>query len=154
MTPLKPREQLYWESYLATLPEIPTNLIVSAGYAGTPEITDELLALYLTGKKTAGSSIVEDFLITGDPLPKVGNYWIFLNSEGNPSCILQTTKVVINKFKDVPLEIAVAEGEGDLSLEYWYKVHSELYLPYLESWGIKDINEATVITEFFDIVYK
>ena len=60
----------------------------------------------------------------------------------------------IHKFNEVPVEIAVAEGEGDLTLEYWRKVHGELYVPYLKTWSLKNISEATVITEFFEIVYR
>jgi len=87
-------------------------------------------------------------------LPQVCNYWIFLNSRNEPSCILKTEKIVTHKFKDVPVEIAIAEGEGDLSLEYWKRVHGQLYSPHLASWGIKGIEEATVITEFFSVVYR
>lgn len=155
MDSLKPQERLYWENYLQTIPQDlrPNNVFISAGYAGTPEITDNLLALYLSGKKTAGSSILEDFLSAGDPPPQVGNYWIYLNSSGQPSCILRTEKTVTHKYKDVPLEIAIAEGEGDLTLEYWTNTHSELYLPLIKQLGIADLNDATVITEFFSIVY-
>ncbi|MGZ3749034.1 MAG: ASCH domain-containing protein [Pseudobdellovibrionaceae bacterium] len=97
--------------------------------------------------------MVEDFLTAGDPLPQAGNFWIYLNSKAQPSCILRTEKVVIHKFKEVPVEIAIAEGEGDLTLNYWMNVHSELYSPYLRSWGIDDINDATVITEYFRVVH-
>ncbi len=156
MNLLKPHELAYWEKYLQTLPkeQRPQDAFVTTGYAGTPEITDQLLELYLSGKKVAGSSIVEDFLSAGDPPPKVGNYWILLNSQAQPGCILRTEKTVINKFKEVPIEIAIAEGEGDLTLEYWKRVHLELYSPFLESWGIDDIDKASVITEFFKIVYQ
>jgi 5-formyltetrahydrofolate cyclo-ligase len=147
---------VYWNTYRASIPNKRhlQDVFVSAGYAGTPQITDELLALYLSGKKSAGSSVMEDFLTAGDPLPQVGNYWIYLNSSGDPSCILRTEKVVMNKFKDVPVEIAIAEGEGDLSLEYWRRVHSELYSPCLVEWGVKSMDEATMVTEFFKIVFR
>lgn len=156
MTKLTPTQLEYWQKYLSTLPadQHPVNPFVTASFAGTREITDELLHLYLIGKKYAGSSIVEDFLSAGDPLPQEGNYWIFLNSKEVPSCILRTEKTVTHKFYDVPVEIAIAEGEGDLSLDYWRKVHSELYLPYLQSWGVQMLENATVITEFFKIVYR
>jgi uncharacterized protein YhfF len=153
---LKDNEQKYWQSYLSRLSaaDRPKDPVVTAGYAGNPEITDELLKLYLSGLKTAGSSLLEDFVSANDPVPQVGNYWIFLNSHAQPSCILKTAKIEMNKFKDIPASIAIAEGEGDLSLDYWKRVHSELYSPLLKSWGISDINEATVITEFFEIVYR
>lgn len=156
MNSLTEAQLAYWQQYLSTLPaaQRPTSPCVSAGYAGTPEMTDDLLELYLSGRKTAGSSVIEDFLSAGDPVPCVGNYWIYLSSAGLPCCILQTEKTVTHKFKDVPAEIALAEGEGDLSLHYWRKVHSELYSPHLSEWGISHIDNATIVTEYFKIVYK
>ncbi len=153
---MKRSEQKYWNEYLQSLLERdrPVNPFVTAAYAGTPEITDELLALYLCGKKTAGSSIVEDYVSAGDLLPKVGNYWIYLNSQNVPSCILRTERIETNKFRDVSESIAIAEGEGDLSLAYWKRVHAEIYLPHLKSWGIAHMDDATVITEFFTIVFR
>ncbi len=149
-------QKSYWDAYVATLPqdEQPLTPFISASFAGNKEITDELLQLYLTGKKTAGSSVVEDFLTASDLLPEVGNFWIFLNSSETPSCILKTVEVKINKFNEVPADIAIAEGEGDLTLEYWRKVHSELYTPFLKNWGLARLEDATVITEFFEVVYK
>ena len=149
-------QKSYWDSYIFSLPREmrPLNPTVSASYAGNREITDELLALYIKGTKTAGSSVVEDFVTAGDPLPEIDNYWIFLKSNEEPGCILKTVDIKIHKFKEVPVAIAVAEGEGDLTLEYWCKVHGELYSPFLKSWGLSTIEDATIITEFFSIVYS
>lgn len=156
MPSLKPNEQAYWDAYLATLPlqTRPSCDMVLANFAGNAAITDGLLELYLSGRKSAGSSLLEDYEAAGDPLPRVGNHWIYLDSKGDPRCILRTEKVVFNKFKDIPAEIAVAEGEGDLSIVYWKRVHAELYEPYLQAWGIGDLAEATVLTEYFKIVFK
>lgn len=149
-------QKFYWDKFISSLSPClhPVNPNVTASFAGNKEITDELLNLYLIGKKTAGSSVVEDFLSAGDELPQVGNYWIFLNSNEEPSCILKTVDIKIHKFNEVPEEVAVAEGEGDLTLEYWRKVHSDLYTPFLKTWGLNDIHDATIITEFFEIVYR
>jgi uncharacterized protein YhfF len=146
----------FWNDYLDTTPNLKylQDLHVEANPAGNFFITDELIALYLKGKKYAGSSLVEDFVTAGDPLPKVGNYWIVLGSDQSPKLILKTKKIEINKFGKLPERIAIAEGEGDLSLSYWRQVHTALYSPYLEKWNVKDINEAHVITEFFEVAYK
>ncbi len=154
MNRLKPKEQGFWNEYLLALPESqrPENPFVEASYAGNQNITDKLILLYLAGKKTAGSSLVEDLQHAGNPLPKTGNYWIILDSSGEPKCLAKTLKTAVYKFKDVPEEIAIAEGEGDLSLAYWRNVHSQLYAPHLQEWGIKSIENATVITEFFEVL--
>ncbi len=152
---LRPNEKRYWEAYVKTLSRDarPKSPNVVAEFAGSREITDDLIALYLSGKKTAGSSIEEDFISAGDDPPKIGNFWIVLNSTETPSCILKTEKIVRHKFRDVPVGIAMAEGEGDLTLEYWRRVHKEFYSPYLKKWGLESIEDATVITEFFTLVY-
>jgi uncharacterized protein YhfF len=156
LKPLKPIELSYWQRYLETLPEDarPGDALVEAGYCGNREITDELLALYLAGKKTAGSGLVQDYQTAGDPLPSPGRFWIILDSNGNPRCLVKTIRVVFNRFKDIPDEIALAEGEGDCSVGHWKGVHGELYAPYLSQWGIPDLDEAEVVTEFFEVVFK
>ena len=152
---LTPIELKFWNDYLKESKLDPHGEYrLSASPAGNSNITDELIELYLCGKKRAGSSIVEDFTSAGDPLPAVGDYWILLDSHKKPVLLLKTVRTVINRFKSVPLEIALAEGEGDLSLEYWKRVHAELYTPHLKQWGLSNLDEAHVITEFFEIIYR
>jgi uncharacterized protein YhfF len=146
-------ESLYWQSYLRTAPEA-AGFLVEAKMAGSPGIADVLLGLFLSGRKTAGSSLVEDYLSAGDPLPSVGRHWIVLDARGTPSCILRTERVERQKFRDIPDRVAIAEGEGDLSLEHWRKIHSEFFKPFLHGWGLKHIEQATVLTEFFRFVHR
>lgn len=155
-TRLKPREQEYWHRYLRSVPTglRPARPRVRAGTAGSHEITDDLIALYLNGRKTAGSSLVADFTSSGDPLPEVGDFWICLDSGGEPRCILRTIRTELRSFSDVPVSVALAEGEGDGSLAHWRRVHSEAYKPNLSKWGIRRIEDAAVITEFFTVVFQ
>ena len=155
MKTLRDPEIRYWQEYLQTKPlDMPINPNISASYAGNKDTTDKLLHLYLIGKKTAGSSLVQDFISAGDRLPQIGNFWILLDSQDVPRCILRTERVVFNKFNNVSEEISQAEGEGDLSLDYWRKTHKFFFSPFLEQWGLNNIEDATVVTEFFKIVYK
>ncbi len=156
MSILKPSEKAFWENYLSNaLPtQKPENIFVEASQAGNIDITNDLIDLFLQGKKKAGSSLKADFLSENIALPKVNNYWIVLNDKLEPKCILKTINVVENKFKDVPIEIAIAEGEGDLSLEYWRKVHRSFFIPFLDEWGVQNLDNAIVITEYFELVYS
>ena len=144
----------FWDQYIETLTEKPISPNIEVGISGNIDIADELLCLYLSGKKTAGSSLVKDYELAGDPLPKIGDYWIILNSLDEPKCIVKTVRVEHFKFSDVPEEVAVCEGEGDLSVEYWKKAHVDFFTPFLEAWGVSDLGEETVVTEFYEIVYK
>ncbi len=147
-------EQDFWNLYLSTLPNPPKGLTAEASIAGNNEIADQLLELYLSGKKYAGSGLVVDYKISGDHLPQVGNHWIILDSQKKPRCIVKTVRVEIYQFDKVPKEVAVAEGEGDLSLDYWRKAHIEFFTPFLKGWGVKELNKEDVVTEFYEVVYK
>lgn len=151
---LKIIESDFWESYINTLNLKPTAPIVTLGMAGNIELADELLELYLKGIKTAGSGLLKDYQIEGDDIPIVGNYWIILDSKSNPRCIVQTVRVEINRFDEVPESIAIAEGEGDLSLSFWRKAHREFFTPFLKAWGISNLDEELVITEHFKLVHS
>ncbi len=155
MNKLKENERIFWDRYVASssLKVDPTELTVSSGPCGTFDITNSLIELYLAGKKSAASGLVEDYQSTGDPLPKAGDYWIVLDSRENPKIILKTISTEINKFKDLPLRIAIAEGEGDLSIDYWKKVHADLYKPFLKKWGVTHLDEAHIVTEHFEMLF-
>lgn len=144
----------YWNSYLSTLDEKPKVPNVEASIAGNDEIADQLLDLYLTGKKTAGSGLVKDYELSGDELPKVGNHWILLDSKKSPRCIVKTVRVEFYQFDQVPREVAIAEGEGDLSLEYWRNAHINFFRTFLKDWGVTDLDKETLVTEFYELVFK
>ncbi|WP_194948995.1 ASCH domain-containing protein [Actinomyces trachealis] len=152
--PLSPEQERYWRAYLAAAPAPPEQgCSVVVGAPGNDENADMLLELYLLGKKTAGSGLLEEYLAVGEPLPRIGDRWIALDSQGRPRCILRTVRVETHRFLDVPERIAVAEGEGDLTLDYWRSSHTRFFAPYLQDWGLSKIEDATVVTEFFELVY-
>lgn len=156
MKKLKPAERAFWNAYLSAIPpdRRPRKPFVEAAFAGSRESTDGLIDLYLQDKKTAGSSLVKDFVSMGDPLPKVGNHWIILDSRDQPRLLVRTTRIEINLFGAIPKSVARAEGEGDLSVSHWKKVHREAFSPFLAQWGIDDLDQAEVITEYFKILQK
>jgi uncharacterized protein YhfF len=71
---LKPLEIAYWQADVNSTDNAEKlgQAFLSAGYAENPQITDELLVLYLNGKKTSGSSVVEGVHSADDPLPQGG----------------------------------------------------------------------------------
>ena len=152
---LKPAEEEFLQEYFDTLGpgEIPEEMTVRAGKAGNSALADTLLGLYLSRKKWAASGLAEDYILAGDPLPAVNDYWIVLDNQENPRCLLRTYAVESHAFRDVPETVAIAEGEGDLSLAHWVKAHREFFTPFLAGLEISDLQSAEVITEFFEMIY-
>jgi 5-formyltetrahydrofolate cyclo-ligase len=153
---LTKEQQNYWNSYLTSLPvdEHPSAPVITAGPCGDYAITDSLIQLYLGGQKTAGSGLVADFNYCHDPLPKIGDYWIVLNSKKEPALIVKTIKVEFNQFGTIPRHVVLAEGEGDLSTAYWKQGHEKIFAPHLKTWGVDELDKAEVITEHFKVVYN
>ena len=152
--PMNAEQKKFWNGYLATLKDKPKNPTIEVAIPGDERNADELIELYLEGRKMASSGLVEGFKACNAPLPKVGNYWMILNSKEEPKCIVKTLAIEFYIFSEVPEKVSLAEGEGDSSIEYWRKAHKAFFKPYLQDWGIANIDEATVITEYYDVVYK
>jgi uncharacterized protein YhfF len=96
-------------------------------FGRTPEQADRLLALVLSGTKTATASARRDYEAADEPLPEAGSLGILLDGAGHPHALVETTEVSVVPFGEVSAEHARAEGEGDGSLEHWREVHAEFF---------------------------
>jgi uncharacterized protein YhfF len=113
---------------------------------------DKLASLVQEGIKTATCSSYDLYVAENEPIPKVGDYSIILDSKDNAVCIVRTSKITICPFKDVTAEHAFKEGEGDRSLEYWRRVHKEFLESELGTIGMAFSEDAKVICEEFELV--
>ena len=89
------------------------------------EKADWLASLVVEGTKTATCSSYPLYEIEGEPLPKVGDYQIVLNSRDEPVAIIKSYSIEIYPFNEVPVDFALAEGEG--TYEEWKKAHIEFF---------------------------
>ena len=97
------------------------------GFGATPPQADDLLSLVLAGTKTATASSLRDYEVDGDPVPAAGDLSIVLDGSGVPRALIRTIAVDIVPFREVTADHAVAEGEGDLSLEWWRAAHERFW---------------------------
>jgi uncharacterized protein YhfF len=102
------------------------------------------------------SSAVIFYQIDGEEEPTAdGAFDIVLNSKNEPVAVVQNVKILRNNFYDVPVEVAVGEGEGDKTLDYWRRVHEAFWKKEFEGEGIEfDLNKLEVLTEVFRVVYE
>lgn len=115
---------------------------------------DKLLDLVLQGKKTATASAYDLYRLGKEPLPKVNDYSVLLDSKGNASCIIQTTKLSVVPFLEVSADHARKEGEGDLSLAYWREVHEAFFKDCLKEIDMEFTDTIDVLCEEFVVVYR
>jgi len=91
-------------------------------YGGAPEEADALLALTLEGRKTATCWAARHGQFT-----HVGKRALLCDSAGRHRAIVETVSLELKRFCDVDEAWARAEGEGDLSLDYWRRVHRAFF---------------------------
>ena len=115
---------------------------------------DLLADLVVRGEKTATASAYPLYEIENEPLPKIGEYSIILNSKNEAICIIKTTKVYIEEFSNISKEHAFKDGEGDKALSYWRKGHEEFFKMCMSEADMEFNENMKVVCEEFKVVYK
>lgn len=123
----------FWTECRAVVDGLPDAAPEAWAFGATPEHADQLLALVLSGTKTATSSALWDFEADGEDIPEVGSWNIILDGSGRPTALVQTVGITIVPFEDVTAAHAHAEGEDDRSLASWREEHERYWRRYSTS---------------------
>ncbi|HKX66290.1 MAG TPA: ASCH domain-containing protein [Intrasporangium sp.] len=122
-------------------------------FGATPEQADELLALVLSGSKTATSGALWDYEADGEALPTPGALGIVTDGRGVPHALIVTTQVEVVPFDEVSAEHAYLEGEGDRSLATWRDVHERFFTEHaVHSRGFRP--DMPVVLQRFAVLYS
>lgn len=121
-------------------------------FGDTPEMANELGQLVLDGIKTGTASLAWEYNADNEPIPRAGEHSIVLNGDGDPLCIIETTRVYIEPFSLVDEEQAYAEGEGDRSLAYWREAHWNYFTRRCEVLHREPSEYMPVVCERFRVV--
>jgi len=146
----------YREQFLASLPaDSPYHGrgFIAEGWGDGPEMADELGALIAQGTKTATCSSVWEWEAEGQTPPGPGTLTIVLDGKGGPLCIVETVEVTVRRYNEVDADFARAEGEGDLSLDYWRDAHRRFFTRTLGKIGREFSEEMPLVCERFQIIY-
>jgi uncharacterized protein YhfF len=76
---------------------------VTFSFGDSPEMADELLALVLSGRKTATCGALRDFG-GADPVPEVGRRDVVLDGRGRRAAVIETISVERKRFDEVDAE--------------------------------------------------
>lgn len=139
----------YWEDESQNAP--PDTSVTAWAFGADP---DHLLELVQQGKKTATCSGHIFYEKEHEPLPKIGQYGIILDSHDDPKAIIEITHVDIMPMNEVSESFARAEGEGDLSYDYWYRVHKEFFIEALKPYGLAFKEDMLLVCERFKLIHS
>ena len=87
------------------------------------------------------------------PIPKPGDLSVVTWWNGQPVCVIKTTRVEIRPYDEVDADFAASEGEGDGSLAYWREAHWRFFSRECERIGRTLDPKMPVVCERFEVVH-
>ena len=147
-----PEVEAYWQAFRAATrtPHADYHAATFADPALSVNV-GKIGRLARTGEKRATCHLALDFERNGVRRRQPGDYLVVLDEAGAPLCVLRITKVEVTPFEAVGPALAVAEGEGDLSRDYWAAVHRRYFEKQCAQWGVDWREDREVVCEYFDL---
>ncbi len=121
-------------------------------FGATRRHADELGRLVRSGKKTGTAGLLWSYEAEESTLPSAGSVWIIPDGRGHPLCAIRTITVNTLPYDQVDAEHAAAEGEGDLSLDYWRSVHWKFFSAECAQIAREPSLDMPVVLERFELV--
>ncbi|MFD2206402.1 ASCH domain-containing protein [Kiloniella antarctica] len=144
--------EAFWKSCGDHIPMEDWNASFSSwSFGDSAELADKLLALVLSGVKTATCGTLFDYEADNEVPPEEGSYHILTDFAGIPHCLIQITSVTLSPFRDVPMDFALAEGEG--SYEEWREAHIKFFNRRAEETSNTFDGDTVLVLEHFKVVY-
>jgi uncharacterized protein YhfF len=150
-----PETDAFWQAFVASLPAgaSPPDDYQVWHFSDNEESANKLGELVRSGVKTATCSLLWSYEVENQPLPVVNEYSVIIDWEGTPLCIIRTTEVEVREYNKVDAVFAYEEGEGDRSLDYWRRVHWEVFSNESNMIGYRPVAAMPLVCERFRKVY-
>ena len=142
----------FWEK-VKTKTGIEGDFLDAWGFGDNPELIDELLGYVLEGIKRTSTDLLKESELEGWPSNHEGEYNIILNGKDQPIAVIKTVSVRRVKYSDVDADHAYWEGEGDRTLETYFKEHDLYYKRRGEALGFEFNKDMEVDLVRFELVY-
>ena len=149
---MDPSVTAFWNQFRSEFPDAPAQPVASFYFCDNREDADICLQLVLDGQKRATAASVKELELCGDPIPQVGDLSIVTDFDGVPRAVIRTTSVELKRFGDVDENFARAEGEGDLTLEWWRDAHYAFFTRVLAGTKVKIDDDLLIACERFEVV--
>jgi adenosylmethionine-8-amino-7-oxononanoate aminotransferase/uncharacterized protein YhfF len=90
-------------------------------------LRDQLVAAIVDGTKTTTTGLLDDYERDGEPLPRLGDREVVIDSAGEPVTLIENVAVRVIPVGDVDLAHALAEGEGYATVADWRAGHEAFW---------------------------
>jgi uncharacterized protein YhfF len=102
------------------------------GFGDPGPLRDELTAAALSGAKTTTASLLADFEMEGEELPKDGQRDVLVDSAGRPVAVVETISCRVSRLVDVDDQHAIDEGEGYANAAEFRVAHEGYWNSYID----------------------
>lgn len=144
----------FWDEFLASIDFDASPRFYEVFHFDDNEATANALAeLVLKGTKRATASLLWTYEAENKPVPKPGDVSVVTIWASEPLCIIESTVVDVVPYNQVTEQFAIAEGEGDKTLEFWLKVHWDYFSRECQRIQRVPIRDMPVVCEQFAVLY-
>lgn len=144
----------FWEEFCAVDPSVHPGTPYQIWFFGnTREMAAELAGLVLAGRKTATASLIAVNELNPEDAPRPDGFSVVTDFDGDPVCIIRTSEIRHVAFDEVDAEFAADEGEGDLSLDHWRRVHWDYFTREAKTNGFEFDARSIVCCERFRLLF-
>jgi uncharacterized protein YhfF len=145
----------FWEAFVAKAgPEARARFYEVFHFDDNEPSANELADLVLSGVKRATACLVWVYEARRMPIPKPGDLSVVTWWNGQPVCVIETTRVEIRPYDEVDADFAATEGEGDGSLAFWREAHWRFFSRECQRIGRTPEVKMPVVCERFEVVYR
>ncbi|GAB3965264.1 hypothetical protein GCM10029978_027610 [Actinoallomurus acanthiterrae] len=119
---------------------------------------DRGVAAILSGHKTALTGLHELYEHAGEAVPRTGQRYSVLDSDGRPAVTIELVEVRVVPIKEIDDDFARAEGRGYADVAEWRAAHEEFF----RSDGVSEFlgrtpvigDDTLVVAERFRVVER
>jgi uncharacterized protein YhfF len=143
----------FWAEYLRECGDPDRRYVEAFRFGNSERLANALPPLVLSGVKTATSTLLWEMEKNGAPVTRVGEYYIVLDWEGAPVCVIEITGVSVVPFDQVDEQFVYDYGEGERTLDWWNTRMWEYYARECRDLGREPARDMPVVCERFRVVY-
>jgi uncharacterized protein YhfF len=141
-----------WTEFITATGNVAADYTVVV-FGHTGEMADELVALVLSGRKRATTSLLLEYATGVEPVPQAGDFVVVVDGTGRPRCIWRTTEIIVKPLIDVDDAFAWDEGEGDRTRDWWLWAHRKYFSDQAQREGFTMHDEIETVFERFEVVW-
>ena len=144
----------FWEEFRSREPSVePSTPFQVWHFGNTREMASELADLVIAGTKTATASSLDMNKLQPENAPIPDGYSVVTDFDGDPLCVIRTKEIRHIPFDEVDAQFAADEGEGDLSIAYWRRVHWDYFVKEATEHGFEFNERSMICCERFELLF-